>query len=389
MSAADLQAELDALREQSLLRTRRVVQTACGPHIRVDGRELLSFASNDYLGLAADPALIEAACSGARRWGVGSGASDLVSGHYAAHELAESSLALHVGLPRALLFSTGYMANVGCIGAMVGNGDAVFSDALNHASIIDGVRLCGAERHIYPHLDLAALEERLAGSRARRKLVVTDAVFSMDGDLAPLPALLELCERHDAWLMADDAHGIGVLGEAGSGSLSHWNIDAQRAMRRMIYIGTLGKAAGVSGAFAAGAPETIEWLVQRARTYIFTTGAPAMIATAIMASVGLMQMGDARRAHLRERIAQLRKGMQGRRWQLMESQTAIQPLVLGENAEALRVATGLLELDIWAPAIRPPTVPAGSARLRITLSAAHSEADVDHLLSALHALESP
>lgn len=387
MSAVDLKRDLDALREQALLRTRRVVDTACGPHIRADGRELLSFASNDYLGLAADPALIEAACAGARRWGVGSGASDLVSGHYGAHEMAEERLAAHVGLPRALLFSTGYMANVGSITAMVGTGDAVFSDALNHASIIDGVRLSGAERHIYPHLDLAALQERLAGCKARRKLVVTDAVFSMDGDLAPLPALLELCERHDAWLVADDAHGIGVLGEAGRGSLSHWNIDLRRAMQRMIYIGTLGKAAGVSGAFAAAAPETIEWLVQRARTYIFTTGAPAMLATAIMASVDLMRMGGERRAALRARIAQLRAGMQGRRWQLMESQTAIQPLVLGENSEALRVAAGLLELGIWAPAIRPPTVPAGTARLRITLSAAHSEADVDRLLNALRGLE--
>ncbi|HEY4373667.1 MAG TPA: 8-amino-7-oxononanoate synthase [Burkholderiales bacterium] len=387
MSAAELKAGLDALREQALLRTRRVVETACGPHIRVDGRELLSFASNDYLGLAADPALVEAACAGARRWGVGSGASDLVSGHYGAHAVTESALAEHVGLARALLFSTGYMANVGAITALVGSGDAVFSDALNHASIIDGVRLSGAERHIYPHLDLAALEARLAASTAKRKLVVTDAVFSMDGDLAPLPALLEMCERHDAWLMADDAHGIGVLGEAGSGSLSHWNIEPQRAMRRMVYIGTLGKAAGVSGAFAAGAPETIEWLVQRARTYIFTTGAPAMLATAILASVGLMQQGEARRVQLRKLIAQLRAGMQGRRWQLMDSQTAIQPLVLGENSEALRVAAGLLEMGIWAPAIRPPTVPAGTARLRITLSAAHAQADVERLLSALRELE--
>jgi len=292
-----------------------------------------------------------------------------------------------MGLPRALLFSTGYMANVGVLTALAGGADAVFSDALNHASIIDGVRLCGAERHIYPHLDLAVLEQRLATCTRARKVVVTDAVFSMDGDLAPLPELLALCERHGAWLVADDAHGFGVLGAQGRGSLSHWNIDPARAARRMVYIGTFGKAAGVSGAFAAGAPETIEWLVQRARTYIFTTGTPALLAAAVEASVGLLEVGEARRTHLRDLIARLRAGMRGRRWQLLESQTAIQPLILGENEEALRVAAGLMQMGIWAPAIRPPTVPVGTARLRITLSAAHTETEVDRLLGALHELE--
>ncbi|MDB5805923.1 MAG: 8-amino-7-oxononanoate synthase [Betaproteobacteria bacterium] len=387
MSAADLQSELDTLREQALLRTRRVVQSVCGPRVMVGGRELLAFASNDYLGLAADPALIAAACAGAQRWGVGAGAAHLVSGHYSAHESLEARLASHVGLPAALYFPTGYMANIGVITALAGAGDAVFSDALNHASIIDGVRLSGAERHIYPHLDLAVLEAALAASRARRKLVVSDAVFSMDGDLAPLPELLALCERHNAWLAADDAHGFGVLGTQGRGSLSHWNIDPSRAAQRMVYIGTLGKAAGVSGAFAAGAPQTIEWLLQRARTYVFTTGTPALLAVATEASIGLIEAGDERRAHLRKLIARLRGGMQGRRWKLLDSQTPIQPLILGENQEALRVAAGLLEMGLWAPAIRPPTVPAGTARLRITLSAAHSEADVDRLLGALRELE--
>lgn len=387
MPAASLQADLDRLREQALLRTRRVVQSACGPRIKVDGRELLAFASNDYLGLAADPALIDAACAGARRWGVGAGASHLISGHYEAHESLEKRLARFVGLPAALYFGTGYMANVGVITALADAQAAVFSDALNHASIIDGVRLCGAERHIYPHLDLGTLERALSACERQRKVVISDAVFSMDGDLAPVPELLALCERYDAWLVLDDAHGFGVLGHEGRGSLAHWDIAPDRAAQHMVYVGTLGKAAGVSGAFAAGAQATVDWLVNRARSYVFTTGAPPLLAAALEASVDLIEAGDARRTKLQGLIHRLRAGLATSRWQLMQSQTAIQPLVLGENEEALRVAAGLLEMGIWAPAIRPPTVPAGTARLRIALSAAHTEADIDQLLVALRDLQ--
>jgi len=376
-------AQLETLREQSLLRSRRQVDSACGPEVGVDGRTLLAFASNDYLGLAADPALIAAAREGAARYGIGAGASHLVSGHYAPHHALEERLAAFVGLPRALFFSSGYLANLGVVTSLVGPGDAVFSDELNHASLIDGIRLSGAEKQIYPHLDLAALAAMLAASSAPKKLVVTDAVFSMDGDLAPLPALLELCERHDAWLLADDAHGFGVQGIDGRGSLAHFGIGSPR----IVYIGTLGKAAGVSGAFAAGAAEVIEWLVQRARTYIFTTGTPPLLAHALLTSIDLIEQGEARRSHLRRLIAQLRGGLHLKRWRLLDSSTAIQPVVIGENGEALRVGAALLEAGLWVPVIRPPTVPAGTSRLRISLSAAHSAVQVERLVASLNALE--
>ena len=314
-------------------------------------------------------------------------------------------------MQRALFFSTGYMANIGAITALANVSEgtaAVFSDELNHASLIDGIRLSGAEKHIYPHGDagLAVLERLLAASNAARKLVVSDAVFSMDGDLAPLPALLALCERFDAFLLVDDAHGFGVLGPQGRGSLAHFGIDpAQHS--RLVYVGTLGKAAGVSGAFVAGDDEVIEWLLQRARTYIFTTGAPPMLAHALLTSIDLIEHGDARRDHLQNLIRQLRAGLgihsplaprSGERgggegasglhtWRLIDSQTPIQPLILGENSEALRVGAALLEAGLWVPAIRPPTVPADTARLRITLSAAHTSAQVQKLIDTLLVLE--
>jgi len=378
-----LQAKLEKLREQALLRSRRQVDSACGPEVRVAGRTLLAFASNDYLGLAADPLLVAAAQQGAARYGVGAGASHLVSGHYMAHHELEARLAAFVGLPRALFFSTGYMANLGVITSLAGPGDAVFSDELNHASLIDGIRLSGAEKHIYPHLDLAALEALLKACDRPGKLVVSDAVFGMDGDLANLPALLELCERHDAWLMVDDAHGFGVRGSQGRGSLVHSGIVSPR----IVYIGTLGKAAGVAGAFAAGDPDVIEWLVQRARTYIFTTGAPPLLAHALLASIDLIERGEDRRSHLARLIAQLRDGLKFKRWRLLDSTTAIQPVVIGENSEALRVGAALLEAGIWLPVIRPPTVPVGTARLRISLSAAHTAEQVGRLVTTLTELE--
>ena len=379
----DLKAQLAQLAVDGLTRRRRTLDAPCGPLARVDSRELISFCSNDYLGLASELALIEAACAGARQWGVGSGASHLVSGHLTPHEMLEQRLAAFVVFPRALLFSTGYMANLGLIAALVGRDDAVFADKLNHASLIDAVQLSRAHSQRYPHGDLAILERQLAASTAKRKLILTDAVFSMDGDLAPLPKLLALAERFDAWLVIDDAHGFGVLGAQGRGSLAHFDLPAAQ---RIIYMGTLGKAAGACGAFVAGSETVIEWLLQRARTYIFTTGSSPIIASALLASLDLIEGGDARRAYLRALTAQLRDGLADTRWCLMPSPTAIQPVIIGDNHEALRLAEALYERGLWVPAIRPPTVPNGSARLRVSLSAAHSTEHVAQLVNALKAL---
>ncbi len=378
-----IERKLARLREQSLVRSRRLVESPCGPEVRVAGKTLLAFASNDYLGLAADPALVAAAREGAALYGVGAGASHLVSGHYAAHHELEARLAAFVGLERALFFSSGYMANLGVITSLAGRDDAVFSDELNHASLIDGIRLSGAEKHIYPHLDLAALAAMLDACQRPGKLVVSDAVFGMDGDQANLPALLELCERHDAWLVVDDAHGFGIEGVDGRGSLSRFGI----ASKRVVYMGTLGKAAGVAGAFVAGPGQVVEWLLQSARSYIFTTGSPPLLAHALLTSLDLIEQGEERRRRLRQLIAQLRQGLNFRRWRLPESSTAIQPVIIGENSEALQVGAALLAAGLWVPVIRPPTVPAGTARLRISLSAAHTPAQVERLVSALMELE--
>lgn len=379
----ELKEGLAVIERDGLKRRRRTLEAPCGPLARVDGRELISFCSNDYLGLASDPALIEAAAEGARQWGVGSGASHVVSGHLAPHETLENRLAAFTGFDRALLFSTGYMANQGIVPALVGRGDAVFADRLNHASLIDAVQLSRADHQRYPHGDLAALERLLAASMARRKLILSDAVFSMDGDLAPLPGLLELAERHDAWLVADDAHGFGVLGEHGSGSLGHFGIPANP---RIVYMGTLGKAAGVSGAFIAGSETVVEWLLQRARTYIFTTGSSPIMACALLAGLDLIEKGDDRRARLRQLTRLLRDGLAGTRWELVPSPTAIQPILVGDNHEVVRVSSALFERGLWVPAIRPPTVPKGTARLRVSLSAAHSETHVQKLIDALRDL---
>ncbi len=376
--------ELAALGDEGLLRRRRVADSPCGPEMVIDGRRLVSFASNDYLGLANHPEVIDAACDAARRWGVGAGASHFLGGHFRPHEELEEQLAAFVGAERALLFSTGYMANLGIVEALAGRGDAVFADRLNHASLIDAVRLSQAESRRYAHGAAAALENLLAASGAKRKFVVTDAVFSMDGDLAPLPDLEILAERHDAWLIADDAHGFGVLGPGGRGSLAHFGL---KPAGKVLLMGTLGKAAGVSGAFVAGDANAIEWLVQKARTAVFTTAAPPLLAAALLKSLELIEAGDDRRARLGSLIDRLRAGLtplcQHKGWRLGASATAIQPVVIGGNAETLRVAEGLLAQGIWAPAIRPPTVPKGEARLRISLSAAHTAAHVDALLAAL------
>ncbi len=368
-----------------------------GTTFAIDGQERLSFGSNDYLGLAQHPALIAAAQSAAARYGVGATASPLVCGHSPAHEALEQELAAMVGLPRALYFYAGFAANVGIIPALVGRGDAIFSDALNHACLIDGARLSRADVTVWPHADLAALESALQASQARRKLVVTDAVFSMDGDVADVPALLDLCKRYDAWLMIDDAHGFGVLGAQGEGALSHFGIAGvhgvtpawQSRVKRLVYMATLGKAAGVSGAFVAGQPAAIEWIMQKARSYMFATGAPAMVAQALRASLQVIQQEAERRQHVQVLQARLRAGLthMPSPWRLLPSETAIQPLVIGRNEDALAVMAHLDQLGVWVPAIRPPTVPAGTARLRISLSAAHTVDQVDRLCRALMAFQ--
>jgi 8-amino-7-oxononanoate synthase len=296
-----------------------------------------------------------------------------VSGHFAPHEELEQRLAAFAGKPAALLFSTGYMANIGAVQALAGKGDTIFADKLNHASLNDAMLLSRAEVKRYRHNDVAHLA-RLMEQASGRKLIITDAVFSMDGDVAPLPELLELCERHDAWLLVDDAHGFGVR---------------ERALNttpRVIYMATLGKAAGVFGAFVAAEQVIINTLINHARSYIYTTATPPALSVALLESLNLIERGDDLRAALHARIKQLRDGLADLPWQLMNSATAIQPLLIGDNQQALALSAGLKERGIWVTAIRPPTVPVGTARLRITLSAAHSERDVARLIEALHGL---
>lgn len=385
MLESRLATELEEIAATGLTRRRRVLTSPCGRLATVDGREMLNFASNDYLGLAGNAEIAQAMADGALHWGAGSGASHLVSGHLAPHEQIEKDIAAFVGFPRALTFSTGYLANLAIVPTLAGRGAAVFADKLNHASLIDAVQLAkaqGADSQRYAHNDMAALERQLAASDAKTKVIVSDAVFSMDGDLAPLPQLLALAERFDAWLVIDDAHGFGVLGAQGRGSLRHFNLPAAK---RILLMGTLGKAAGVGGAFVAGSEIAIEYLLQRARSYIFTTAAPAPIACALSKSLAIIEQGEALRANLFARIAQLRDGLAGLRWQLLASPTAIQPLIVGENEATLALAKALWERGLWVPAIRPPTVPKGTARLRISVSAAHTAADISCLIDALRA----
>lgn len=386
-----LKQQLHGLEERSLIRKRRIVETPCGPRVTVAGRDLLAFCSNDYLGLAGHPALAAALKEGADKYGVGSGASHLISGHSRAHAELEERLAAFVGAhlesPRALYFCTGYMANLAVVTGLVAGdkGAEIFSESLNHASLIDGARLSRCGVKVYPHADLAALKALLEASSAATKVVVTDSVFSMDGDLAPLPELLALCEQHGAWLVVDDAHGFGVLGEQGHGALEHFHLRSPY----LVYMGTLGKAAGVGGAFVAAHEVVIETLIQKARPYIFTTaGAPALSHT-LLASLDILEgeEGKARRAHLNRLVAQLDAGLQLERWQRLPSVTPIQPILIGDNAETMRVGAALYEQGLWVGAIRPPTVAPGTSRLRVTLSAGHTEAEVAQLIAALNALE--
>ena len=382
--------QLRALDEQALTRQRRVVDSPCAPRLVVEGRDVLGFCSNDYLGLAAHPRVIAALAEGAHLYGAGSGASHLISGHGRAHQLLEDRLAdfiaPHIPSARALTFCTGYMANLAILTALGADGDGeIFSESLNHASLIDGARLARARVKVYPHADLAALGAQLEASNATSKLVVTDSVFSMDGDIAPLPALAALCERHGAWLVIDDAHGFGVLGQNGRGALEHFALNSPN----IVYMGTLGKAAGVGGAFVAAHASVIELMIQRARPYIYTTAAPPALAHALMASLDIIAgaEGVQLRADLQSRIAQLRDGLRLQRWQLGESTTAIHPVIIGPNDATVRAGEALYEQGLWVGTIRPPTVPQGTARLRLTLSATHTEQEVARLASALNELE--
>jgi 8-amino-7-oxononanoate synthase len=386
-----LQIQLAGLEAKSLIRKRRHVETPTGPRVTVDGRDMLCFSSNDYLSLAGHPKVMAALQEGVTLYGAGSGASHLISGHSRAHAQLEERLAGFVGpyleSPKALYFCTGYMANLAVLtGLAVGDKDTeIFSESLNHASLIDGARLSRTTVKVVGHADVDGLAALLEQSTAANKIVVTDSVFSMDGDLAPLPALLALCEKHGAWLVVDDAHGFGTLGENGRGALEHFNLCSPY----LVYVGTLGKAAGVGGAFVAAHEVVIETLIQRARPYIFTTAAPPALAHALLASVDIIEgeEGRQRRAHVQALIAHLKSGLKLKRWQLMPSDTAVQPIVIGDNAETMRVSAALYAQGFWVGGIRPPTVPEGTSRLRVTLAAGHTMDEVDRLIAAIHVLE--
>lgn len=372
--------ELSERQAQSLYRSRRIMESPAGVHVRSEGRDFLSFCSNDYLGLANDSRTRAAAIKAVSEYGVGSGAAHLVSGHQRIHHELEERLAEFTGRPRALLFSTGYMANLGIASALLKRGDSVLQDKWNHASLIDAARISDAVLRRYRHGDIAQLETRLAETRDGAAMIMTDGVFSMDGDLADLPALAQLAKTHDACLVVDDAHGIGVLGEHGRGSLEHYSLNETDVP---ILMGTLGKAFGSFGAFVAGSEELIEMLIQFARTYIYTTALPPMVAGAGIAALDIIEQEPERRAHLQKLIARFRAGAQSLGLALGDSMTPIQPIIVGDSARALRVSDALAAQGVLVTAIRPPTVPAGSARLRVALSAAHQEADIDRLLECL------
>ena len=379
----DLAVALEARRADDLYRRRQVLDGPQGVEVCIEGRSYLSFCSNDYLGLANHPEVVAAFHRGLDEYGAGSGAAHLISGHSRAHHALEEELAAFVGRPRALLFSTGYMANLGVISALVGHGDRVFEDQANHASLLDGARLSGARLMRYRHGDYAALEQRLADAPTGEYLVATDGVFSMDGDLAPLPGLAELAAAHGAWLLVDDAHGLGVIGPGGRGTAAHYGLAPAQVP---ILMGTLGKAFGTFGAFVAGSETLVETLIQEARTYIYTTAPPPAAAAATRAALRLVREQDWRREQLQALVRRFREGAAQLGLELADSPTPIQPLIVGEATSALHLGETLRTRGILIGAIRPPTVPPGSARLRITFSAAHSAAQVDRLLDALEQL---
>lgn len=378
---------LQELASAQLRRTRLCVQDFTHPgrlvRVRVEGRELVNFCSNDYLGLARDPRLAQAMAQAARRWGSGSGAAHLVTGHSHAHHALEERLAAFTGREAALLFSTGYMANVGVVSAFADRGEVVVQDRLNHASLLDGARLSGARLLRHAHADAADAARQLQAAGEGAALLATDGVFSMDGDLAPLAQLAPLARRHDAWLLVDDAHGLGVTGASGRGTLEQAGLDAQAVP---LLVGTLGKAFGCFGAFVAGDRDVVEWVLQRARSYIYTTAMPPAVAAAAHAAVDIAEREGWRRERLAALIARFRRGAMQLGLPLGESATPIQPLHVGDAARCLAASAALRERGLWVAAIRRPTVPAGTERLRVTLTAGHEEGEVDQLLEALAAV---
>ena len=380
MSFDQLRDELTARKSQSLYRQRRMLESPQAPELQVDGKRYLAFCSNDYLGLANHPDVIQALKQGADQYGVGGGASHLVNGHSLAHHELEEALAEFTGRPRALLFSTGYMANLGAVNALLDKRDAVFEDRINHASLLDAGLLSGARFQRYLHNDAQSLTQRLERSDARRKLVVTDGVFSMDGDIADLPELCKSAKAQNAWVMVDDAHGFGCVGKGGRGCVEHFDLGQDDVQ---VLVGTLGKAFGTAGAFVAGSEELIETLVQHARTYIYTTSMPPAVAMATLASLKILRDEEWRRDKLAALIKQFRDGCEQLGLELMDSPTPIQPIMVGDSAEAMRMSAAIEAEGIFIGAIRPPTVPQGSARLRVTFSATHTEAQVTRLLDVL------
>ena len=383
---APLVEELAAREAEQLYRRRKLINSAQGVEVELQGKTVLNFCSNDYLGLANHPKLIEAFTDAAQEYGVGSGAAHLISGHSEHHHLLEEELAEFTGRPRALLFSTGYMANLGTVSALFGPGDSVFEDRLNHASLLDAGLLSRARLQRYQHNAVADLQQKLISSKSENKLVVTDGVFSMDGDMAPLNELASLAQQHNAWLMVDDAHGLGVTGKTGRGSLEHYGL-AQDDVP--ILMGTFGKAFGTFGAFVAGHDSLIETLIQKARSYIYTTALPPAVAAATRVSLQLVQEESWRREQLAMLIRRFRQGAQQLGLPLMESTSPVQPLLVGDTAQAVSISNQLLDEGVLISAIRPPTVPEGTARLRITLSAAHTEQHIDRLLDSLQKVLKP
>ncbi|NVK36498.1 MAG: 8-amino-7-oxononanoate synthase [Gammaproteobacteria bacterium] len=379
----DLRSDLDQRRADNLYRATQVANSPQAPVMTINGAEYLTFCSNDYLGLANHPELIKVFQAAANEYGVGSGAAHLVNGHSYYHQKLEEALAEFTGREAALLFSTGYMANLGVVTALLDKQDAVFEDKWNHASLLDAGLLSGARFQRYLHNDIQNLSSRLTRSEARRKLIVTDGVFSMDGDCADLTQLSEQAKQHDAWLMVDDAHGLGVLGENGAG-LCEAQQQTQEGVQ--ILMGTLGKGLGTAGAFVAGSKELIEYLTNFARPYIYTTAMPAAIAAATLASLHIVKNEPERREHLQNLIKRFKHGAQQLGLNLMPSDTSIQPILVGDAQVALKMSEALRQQGIVVTAIRPPTVPAGTARLRVTLSAAHSFQQLDQLLQALDQL---
>ncbi len=383
-ATADFSSYLSELAQADQLRVRRIVDGPQDASMLIDGKRVMSYASNDYLGLANHPKVVEAAIRALKRYGLGAGASHMVSGHMRAHHELEERLSEYLNLPKALLFSSGYAANIGILTALAGRGDTIFADKLNHACLNDGALLSRATFKRYPHCDLAKLETMLAESKNNgRKLIVTDAVFSMDGDIAPLAELLKLAEKYDTLLVIDDAHGFGVLGYRGKGALEHFNLKSER----IVYMATLGKAAGGYGAFVAGDEDIVEWILQSARSYIFTTATPPAIAAAMQMSLVVMADDRERLKHLRMLIDFFGDSLKLQFATLPYSQTAIQPIIIGDNRTTVAFAEQLRERHMFVPAIRPPTVPAGTARLRVSITAAHTADDLFDLITALTDLE--